>query len=204
MALNHWNRCIPSGAMAAALTRRSGFEPVSAPDARVLVLGSLPGEVSLTRGQYYAQPRNAFWKITGALFGFPCESSYADRLASLNARRVAIWDVCASAARAGSLDSAISDAAANGFQAFLRTHSQLRLIAFNGAKAAELYRRLVIPTLPAPFLKIPTQVLPSTSPAHAAMPYGEKLKRWQIVADVAQGRVGIAPEAGAVLPHFRP
>ena len=174
------------------VTKRSGFAPVSAPDARVLVLGSLPGEVSLTRGEYYAQSRNVFWKIAGELLGFPYERPYAERLASLSASRLALWDVCASAARAGSLDSAISDAAANGFEAFLRAHSQLRLIAFNGAKAAELYRRLVIPSLPAALLEIPTRALPSTSPAHAAMPYAEKLKRWQIVADVAQGTVPVA------------
>ena len=97
---------------------------------------------------------------------------------------IALWDVAAAAERPGSLDSAIvhTSVEANDFGTFFATHRRIGLICFNGAKAAELYRRLVLPTLDEPFASIPTQRMPSTSPAHAAMPYAQKLEAWSDVA----------------------
>jgi hypoxanthine-DNA glycosylase len=160
-----------------------GFAAVARADARVLVLGSLPGQVSLRERQYYAQPRNDFWKIMGALAGASPDLAYADRLAALKAQRIALWDVCASARRPGSLDSSIRYASVvtNDFAAFLRSHRRIRLICFNGRKAADLYRRLVLPGLPGPMQAIRCETLPSTSPAHAAMRFEEKLAWWSIV-----------------------
>jgi TDG/mug DNA glycosylase family protein len=155
-------------------------------DARVLVLGSLPSEVSLARGEYYAQPRNAFWPMMGELFDFSPALSYAERIAILKARRIALWDVCSAAERVGSLDSAIAKPLANDFGSFLRTHAQLRLIAFNGLKSADLYRRLVERKLSAAQLEIPRQLLPSTSSALASMAYSRKLDSWRVVGEVAR------------------
>ncbi|ATQ66688.1 MULTISPECIES: DNA-deoxyinosine glycosylase [Methylosinus] len=156
-----------------------GFPPVAAADARLLILGSLPGQVSLARVQYYAQPRNAFWPIMGRLFGAEPELPYEERLARLVARGVALWDVCAEGRRPGSLDQKIDSAsvAPNDFAAFLAGHARVALIAFNGATAAALFRRKVAAKLssPAP----PTIQLPSTSPAHAAMPFERKLDLWR-------------------------
>jgi double-stranded uracil-DNA glycosylase len=161
-----------------------GFPPIAGPSARVLVLGSLPGEVSLQRRQYYAQPRNAFWRIMGDLFGFIPDLPYAARINALIAHDVAVWDVCASAHRSGSLDSAIhlDSVAANDFASFYAVHTGLGLICFNGAKASQLYRTRVMPTLGAALKGIPSTVLPSTSPAHASVPYGTKRLAWEIVA----------------------
>jgi hypoxanthine-DNA glycosylase len=163
--------------------RSHGFAPVSRTDARVLVLGSLPGQVSLRERQYYAQSRNDFWKIMGALVGASPERAYADRLRALKAHRIALWDVCASAQRPGSLDASIRHATvvANDFAAFFRTHPRIRLICFNGRKAADLYRRFVLPGLPKPSQAIRCEPLPSTSPAHAAMRFEQKLARWSLV-----------------------
>lgn len=163
----------------------TGFPPVSRRDARLLILGSLPGVRSIEAQQYYAQPQNAFWRIMGELFGAQRELGYAERLAKLSACGIALWDVAAAAERPGSLDSAIVRASvqANDFADFFQTHRQIRLICFNGAKAAELYRRLVLPTLDEPFTSIPTQRMPSTSPAHAAMPYAKKLEAWRLVLE---------------------
>jgi hypoxanthine-DNA glycosylase len=160
-----------------------GFAPVSRPGARVLVLGSLPGRVSLREQQYYAQPRNDFWKIMGALVGASPERPYADRLEALKAHRVALWDVCASAQRPGSLDASIRHATvvANDFVSFFQAHPQIDLICFNGRKAADLYRRFVLPALPEYLQTIRCESLPSTSPAHAAMRFEQKLARWSIV-----------------------
>ena len=131
------------------LAASTGFAPVARADARVLVLGSLPGQMSLARQQYYAQPRNAFWKITGELFGFEPSLDYDARLRALVAQRVALWDTCAAAVRPGSLDARIlrSSVVPNDFAPFLQAHPQIRRLCFNGATSAALFERLVLPTL---------------------------------------------------------
>jgi TDG/mug DNA glycosylase family protein len=157
-----------------------GFAPLARRDARVLILGSLPGQESLRRQQYYAQPRNAFWAIMGELYGAGPELCYAARLRRLRARRVAVWDVCASAVREGSLDAMIVTASvvANDFAAFYAAHAHIRLVCFNGATAHALYRRLVLPRL-GTRRHPPLRVLPSTSPAHAARSLADKLAAWR-------------------------
>jgi hypoxanthine-DNA glycosylase len=160
-----------------------GFPPVADAGARVLVLGSLPGPVSLRERQYYAQPRNAFWRIMGMLFGASPERSYEDRLEILRRHHVALWDVCASAHRPGALDASIRWASVvpNDLAGFFATHPELRLICFNGRVAAELYRRRVLPGLAEDLSRLRHETLPSTSPAHAAMSFEHKLERWSIV-----------------------
>lgn len=167
------------------MPRRSrGFPPIEAADARILILGSLPGQVSLARRQYYAQPQNAFWRIMGALFGAGLELPYAAREARLIEHGIALWDVCKAAARAGSLDADIDLATVvpNDFRRFFRAHSGLERVYTNGGTATRLYRRLVLPGLPQEARALPLQPLPSTSPAHAAMRFEQKLERWRIVA----------------------
>jgi TDG/mug DNA glycosylase family protein len=139
--------------------------------------------VSLQRRQYYAQPRNAFWRIMGDLFAFTPDLPYAARIDALIAHDVAVWDVCACAHRSGSLDSAIDldSVEANDFASFYSVHTGVGLICFNGAKASHLYRTQVLPTLGADLKGIPSTVLPSTSPAHASVPYETKRLAWQIV-----------------------
>lgn len=158
----------------------SCFPPIADEHARVLILGSLPGQVSLQRQQYYALPQNAFWKIMGRLYGAGPEVPYSERTRHLMRNRIALWDVCAAAQRPGSLDSAIVRASVipNDFSAFLAVHPKIELIVFNGAKAAELYRRLVVPRLPTHLASIDRHILPSTSPAYAAMSFEEKLAHW--------------------------
>lgn len=167
----------------------TGFPPLARADAAVLVLGSLPGQESLRRGEYYAQVRNAFWPIMGALIGAGPELPYAERRERLLSGRIAVWDVCARAFRAGSLDSAIvrDSIVVNDFGEFFAAHPALALVCFNGAKAEELYQRRVLPTLGARAALVPRRRLPSTSPAHAARSLAEKLAAWRILAEVADG-----------------
>jgi double-stranded uracil-DNA glycosylase len=155
-----------------------GFPPLSSPSARVLVLGSLPGRLSLERGQYYANPQNAFWKIVAAgVSDLP--SDYAGRAAVLIEHRVALWDVLAAATRSGSLDAAISEGAIpNNFRAFFHIHPHIKLIAFNGVTAASLYERHVMPSLTDSQRAIARDTLPSTSGANASVPLAKKIGRW--------------------------
>jgi len=160
-----------------------GFDAVANKNARVLVLGSLPGRVSLEMRQYYAQPRNAFWKLMGQQFNFRADLPYRSRLAELKRNRVALWDVCASAHRPGSLDTSIDTATVrpNDFAVFFSRYKDVGAVFFNGRKAESLYRCLVIPSLPAELRPLTYTLLPSTSPAHATLPFATKLKYWASV-----------------------
>ena len=158
------------------------FPPTAREDARVLLLGTMPGKASLLAQQYYAHPRNAFWSILAAILGFDAADSYAARLSSLSAAGIALWDVLQSCSREGSLDANIDrqSIVINDFVAFLAQHPQIRRICFNGAQAEALFRRHVRPTLASPahleFIR-----LPSTSPAHAALDFSGKLATWKSI-----------------------
>jgi TDG/mug DNA glycosylase family protein len=156
-----------------------GFEPVADAVARILILGTLPSVKSLERREYYANKANSFWRIMGDLTGASPDIVYEDRAGILNARGIALWDVCLSAIRPGSLDSKIlsSTIIPNDFDAFLRSHTRVELIAFNGQPAEKIFRRKVAP-LPEGGRRIAFEVLPSTSSAHT-MTYQEKLSRWR-------------------------
>ena len=152
-----------------------GFPPLAGADARLLILGSMPGDASLQAGEYYAHPRNAFWQIMGAAFGAGPAKPYPERVARLQAAGVAVWDVVGRCRRQGSLDAAIDAASveANDFSAFFRVHRSIERILFNGAAAEALFRRHVRPLPPIPLLR-----LPSTSPANAGMRPAEKQAIW--------------------------
>jgi TDG/mug DNA glycosylase family protein len=157
------------------------FPPAARWDARLLLLGALPGKRSLEAQEYFAHKRNAFWPIMGRLFGFEPDAPYAERLRSLIENRVALWDVCESAHRPGSLDQKIDLATvrANDFAAFLETHPHIELIGFDGATAERIYMRLVLPALNARAASLRSVRLPSTSPAHAAVAFERKLDVWR-------------------------
>ena len=158
-----------------------GFPPIVGAGARVLVLGSLPGRKSLEMREYYAQPQNAFWRIMGALLGAGPELAYALRLERLCAHGIAVWDVLAAGEREGSsLDAAIvpSTMVVNDFAGFFARHGAIELVCFNGNTAATLFRRRVLPKLPAPAAALEMRVLPSTSPAYASLRFEQKLESW--------------------------
>lgn len=174
--------------MAEAGPEVRSFAPVWRADARVLVLGSMPGVASLSAAQYYAHPRNAFWIIMGELFGAGPALPYPARLARLQDAGVALWDVIASCRRPGSLDSAIApdSVVANDLPGLIAACPALEFVFFNGAAAADAYRRQFGTTHLRPTLKL--QRLPSTSPAHAGRSLADKLAAWAVVREAAGGR----------------
>ena len=158
---------------------KSGLPPISLPDARALILGTLPGDESLRRQEYYAHPQNQFWRILAAGFGETITAaSYEQKIALVQRHRLAVWDVLQTAQRLGSLDSAIRKQRANDFVPFLARHPEISAIAFNGQKAHALFQKCVAPHLVALDRPFTTAVLPSTSPAYT-LPVDAKAAQWQ-------------------------
>ena len=165
--------------------RITGFAPVVPADARTLILGSMPGEESLRLQQYYANPRNAFWRILAELGGDEPDAPYEMRLKMLDKLHLAVWDVLHSCHRAGSLDSAIqkSSVQTNDFNALFSQNPKIRRIFFNGAFAEQSYRKHVLPHLLKDHADIVMLRLPSTSPAHAGLCFEDKLDAWRVILD---------------------
>lgn len=154
----------------------------------MLVLGTLPGEESLRRVEYYAHPRNLFWPIICALFGETPPAGYDDRLAFVRAHCIALWDVCAIAERRASLDSEIKRESPNPIHDLLDAHPGIGAVAFNGGGARRLYDRHFVRRPGVAYL-----ALPSTSPAHASLTFADKLARWQVVRDALDAVPPAAP-----------
>ncbi|MGN7929752.1 DNA-deoxyinosine glycosylase [Sphingopyxis sp. 22461] len=153
--------------------RHASFPPHVAPNTRLLILGSLPGVRSLAEQQYYAHPTNQFWRLLGAVIGQPlADLPYADRLAALREAKVGLWDVIRSAERHMSSDNQIREAEAHDLAALIADMPNLRMIAFNGGKAAAIGRK----QLP-PLEGITIVDLPSSSAAHT-IGFAAKRDRW--------------------------
>lgn len=149
-----------------------GLPPVIARHVRVLVLGSFPSVASLAAGQYYAHPRNLFWRIVGQSVGEPLhELAYEARLSTVLAAGIAIWDVYAACERTGSLDAAIRNGVANDFRGLKHKTPNLMRVCFNGQSAGRF-----APALAA--CGYETAILPSTSPANASWSYARKRAAW--------------------------
>lgn len=153
------------------------FAPVIAPQSRILILGTMPGAMSLEKQQYYGFPHNAFWRIMTALTGrgeVPTE--YDERLEMLRRSGIALWDVCHSCRREGSLDSNICEEIPNDIAELLAEYPSIRAVAFNGGPAYRLFRKHI--GLGAIGEGRAVLTLPSTSPANASWSYERKLAAW--------------------------
>jgi hypoxanthine-DNA glycosylase len=151
----------------------SGLDPVIAPDTRILVLGSFPGAASLAAGQYYAHPRNQLWPILSALTGEDLTAlPYAERLTRLLTHGIGLWDVLGACEREGSLDSAIRQPAANDFARLRELCPLLETVGFNGQTSGKFAPQFAE-------AGYRTVVLPSSSPAHMAMNFEQKLAMWR-------------------------
>ena len=162
--------------------RHASFAPHVAPDTRVLILGSLPGARSLAARQYYAHPTNQFWRLVGEVIDRPIAAlPYAERLTALRAARVGLWDVIHSAERRTSSDGDIREARPHDLTALVADLPDLRMIGFNGGKAAAIGRRGLLP-LPG----IALIDLPSSSAAHT-IGFDAKLAQWRALRAALAG-----------------
>ncbi len=160
------------------------FEPIVGRDPRIVILGSMPGVVSLQAVQYYANPRNAFWAIIAELFDIDIDCSYQSRVAQVAQLPLIMWDTLKACHREGSLDSKIlrQKIETNDIAGLLRQHTGLRAIAFNGAASEKYFMQLEKPRL-AENHQLELIKLPSTSPANAAMNFQQKLAAWRQLLD---------------------
>ena len=164
------------------------FPPIADNNSNLLILGSMPSVKSLQQQQYYAHPRNTFWRIISVLFNIEKELNYNVRCQQLIHHQIAVWDVVKACQRKGSLDQNIdtSSLIINDFNHFLRQHPKIKKIVFNGTKAEQIFNRYVLPTLSEQQTKVIRVRLPSTSPANAAIPFEQKLQQWQQILSVRQ------------------
>jgi hypoxanthine-DNA glycosylase len=154
---------------------KSGLPPIARRDARLFILGSLPGDASLAAGRYYAHPTNQFWRLVGHAIGEEVHSlGYGERLERLAAHRIGLWDVIASASRRGSLDQAIREAQHNRIEHLLHDFPELRGVAFNGSTAAAAGRKLIGESPPG----VTLLDLPSSSAANTRG-FAEKAQAWE-------------------------
>lgn len=167
--------------MPANPSRVHSFAPIEDQNAQILVLGSMPGQASLAAGQYYAHPRNVFWRIIAELLQCDPASTYPARVEALKSARIALWDVLQSCTRQGSMDAMIErdTQVANDFRTFFRDHGKIRHVFFNGAKAEACFERHVAGKIG--IGSIAYTRLPSTSPAHASMSHARKLRAWRMI-----------------------
>jgi TDG/mug DNA glycosylase family protein len=150
------------------------FPPVTRPDTRLLLLGSLPGAVSLARQRYYAHPQNQFWRLIGAVIERDLVPiPYEARLEALLGAGVGLWDTVAAATREGSLDSDIRLHEASDLAALAATLPELRAIGFNGATSARIGRRQLAGVAGLALID-----LPSSSPAYASLAFERKRAAW--------------------------
>ena len=172
--------------MSPASTLKHGLPPIARPDARLFLLGSLPGDASLAAQRYYAHPTNQFWRLLGAAIGEGLhELPYERRLERLAERRIGLWDVVAFAERPGSLDQAIRSAGHNAIDRLLHDFPDVQAIAFNGGTAARLGRKL-LGQAPGVILID----LPSSSAANTR-PFADKAAQWARLAEFVP-----APQSG--------
>ena len=158
-----------------------GLPPIARSDARLFILGSLPGDASLAARRYYAHPRNQFWRLLSLVLGEELpDLPYEERLNRLAAHRIGLWDVVASANRPGSLDQAIREAEHNRIDQLVRDFTDLRAIAFNGGKAAAIGRSLIGSSLALELID-----LPSSSPAYTRA-FREKAAAWEALRPFLQ------------------
>ena len=155
----------------------TGLAPVLDPGIRILILGSFPGAQSLAAAQYYAHPRNQFWRLVSSMVDEDLAAlPYAERLPRLLAHRIGLWDVLGACEREGSLDSAIRKPAANDFARLRHLCPALETVGFNGQTSGKFAAQFE----QAGYRSV---VLPSSSPAHMALSFEQKLARWRSLVD---------------------
>jgi hypoxanthine-DNA glycosylase len=150
-----------------------GLGPIIDNNSRVLILGSMPSEMSLSKGEYYSNPANQFWKILFSIFDTGLEQSYPAKMSFLKDGEIALWDVIRRCEREGSSDSKITKVQVNDFNALLQIYPEIQNLFFNGKEAFNIFQREVRLDE-----KVNRTLLPSSSPANARISLEKKINKW--------------------------
>lgn len=148
------------------------FDPILDHNTRILFLGSFPSIASFEQAFYYAHPRNAFWPIIESIFDVTLESNETKRAFCLE-KGIGLWDVIGSCERNNSSDTNLKNCAPNDFEKLLRDYPNIKALAFTGKKSHDLFMKFYKE------LSIEKVLLPSTSPAYAAMKFKEKKESYE-------------------------
>ncbi|HEY5593436.1 MAG TPA: DNA-deoxyinosine glycosylase [Paludibacter sp.] len=151
-----------------------GLEPLCDKNSCILILGTMPGEESLRRQEYYGNPRNLFWKLMGEITGEPAPLVYEQKKTYLLHHGIALWDMCAECVRPGSLDSNIMDEVPNDIKRFVASHPNIKVIGLNGGKSGNMFRKYV-----GSIAGVAVVELPSSSPANSGIPWEIKVEKWK-------------------------
>lgn len=155
---------------------KQSFPPIVSPSPRTLILGSLPGDLSLLQQEYYAHPQNRFWKVIFRLFEKDYNINYHNRTQLILEHQLALWDICQSAVRRGSMDTDIREALPNRIDELLESKPSILTIVFNGKKTEQLYKKHF------PYWQhIQYHTLPSTSPANAQFTLEKLVEAWRVI-----------------------
>jgi len=155
-----------------------GLNPIIDNNARILILGSMPSTESLRKSEYYANPRNQFWRVIFSIFDSVLETSYMAKTSFLKGKRIALWDVIRSCIRERSSDSKITQVSINDFNSILETYPKIKHLCFNGQKAFTIFQKRVKLNASS---QITLTALPSSSPANARMSVEAKIRDWAII-----------------------
>ena len=173
-----------NGPRGSAKASARSFDPIVDDRTQVLILGTMPGALSLARQQYYAHERNRFWRVMENLLGIPPEATYEKRIAALRAAGIGLWDTLKHCERPGSLDVDIRNGEPNDLSDLLLQHASIRTIALNGKTASAIFRNQILSTLPpAVSDRLTVLELPSTSPANARGGLPRLWEEWKKLAE---------------------
>jgi len=157
----------------------AAFDAVVDSDTRVLLLGSLPGCVSLAERRYYAHPQNQFWRLMSPVAGINLwRLDYNARLAALRTTGIGLWDVIATAVRSGSLDQAIRAPQIRDLGALISTLPKLRALAFNGGTALRLGLKQLGGGVTLPVIALPSSSAALTVGIAAKQPEWDRLRAY--------------------------
>lgn len=151
----------------------TSFPPFVNSDTETLILGTMPGIASLEKQEYYAHPRNHFWKIIYTLFDkLPVSENFNEKIGFLQSHRIGLWDVLENCERKGSLDIHIKNQTENDFENLFQKFPRITKIVFNGKESHRYFVKKF-----GQMEGITYYVMPSTSPANT-MSFENKLKTW--------------------------
>jgi hypoxanthine-DNA glycosylase len=153
---------------------KTSFAPIADNETRILILGSLPGDKSLELQQYYAHPRNRFWRVIAEITNVVLPNNYDEKLKMILENKIGVWDVVHTAKRIRSLDTNILDEVPNDLGSFICNHPKLKIIAFNGSKSQKLFDKYFTRKVGLKYF-----LLPSTSPANASFTFERLSEKWK-------------------------